>query len=111
MAGKKMKIIFFGLGSIGQRHAKILLKNYQHDLFAFRSGKSKKNDLGIKELRSWGDVEKVKPDVAFITNPTSLHIKTAIKLASLNCKLFIEKPIDSQVDELEKLIKLVKTKK
>lgn len=107
-----MKIIFFGLGSIGQRHAKILLENYKHDLYAFRSGANDiPNQLGIKELRSFEEVEKLKPDIAFITNPTSLHIETAIKCANIGCKLFIEKPIDKDLNGLAKLIDIVKRKK
>lgn len=106
-----MRIIFFGLGSIGQRHAKILLENYSHDLYAFRSGtNSDTNSLGIKEIYSWEEVNDLKPDIAFITNPTSLHIATAIKCAKLGCKLFIEKPIDKEIEELDKLIELVKEK-
>lgn len=107
-----MKIIFFGLGSIGQGHAKILLENYHFDLFAFRSGMNDTpNFLGIKELYSWDEVERLKPDVAFITNPTYLHIETAIKCAKIGCKLFIEKPIDKDMDGLEELIKIIKEKK
>ena len=106
-----MKIVFFGLGSIGQRHAKILLENYSHDLYAFRSGiKDTSNELGIKELHSWNEVEKIKPDIAFITNPTSLHIETAIKCAKLGCKLFIEKPIGKDLEGLDKLIEIVRSK-
>jgi len=106
-----MKIIFFGLGSIGQRHARLLLKNFDHDLFAFRSNKkSKPNKMGIKELYSWKEVAKLSPDVAFIANPTSLHVKTAIKCAELGIHLFIEKPIDAGTDGLDRLIKLVKKK-
>ncbi len=104
-----MKIVFFGLGSIGQRHAKILLDDYHHQLYAFRSGASSaRNDLGIRELNSWDEVEKLKPDIAFITNPTSLHIETATKCAKLGCRLFIEKPIDKDIKGLEKLVELVK---
>ena len=103
-----MKIIFFGLGSIGQRHAKILLENYKYDLYAYRSGiHDIPNELTIKELHSWGEVEKLKPDIVFITNPTSLHIETAIKCASLNCKLFIEKPVGKDMRDLDKLINIV----
>src|SRR3990167_10434426 len=107
-----MKIIFFGMGSIGHRHAGILLKNYNHYLYAYRSGVSDKpNSLGIKELNTWDEVEKLKPDIAFITNPTSLHIETAIKCALLDCKLFIEKPIGKDLTDLDKLIEIVKNKK
>lgn len=107
-----MKIIFFGLGSIGQRHAKILLENYPHDLYAFRSGISEAyNKLGIKELHSWGEVRNLEPDIAFITNPTYLHIETAIKCAEIGCKLFVEKPIDKDLKGLEKLLEIVNNKK
>src|SRR3989344_5974566 len=106
-----MKIIFFGLGSIGQRHAQILLKNYHHELFAFRSGAvDKKNPLGIREVYSWEEVKRLKPDIAFITNPTFLHIETALKCAEIGCKLFIEKPVGSNLENLDKLIKIVKDK-
>lgn len=106
-----MKIIFFGLGSIGQRHAKILLKNYSHDLYAFRSDKTKeKNSLGIKEIYSWDEVKDLKADIAFITNPTYLHIDTATKCAELGCKLFIEKPIGKDLEGLDKLLEVVRNK-
>jgi len=106
-----VKIIFFGLGSIGQKHAEILLKNYKHELFAFRSGtENTPNKLGIAELHLWDEVKKLKPDIAFITNPTSLHIETAIKCAQLNCKLFVEKPIGQNLSGLDELLKLLKEK-
>lgn len=104
-----MKILFIGLGSIGTRHAKILQKKYKHQLFALRSSENnKKNKLGIREIYSWKEAEKIKPDLAFITNPTSLHIETALKCAKLGCKLFIEKPIGADLEGLEMLIKMVK---
>lgn len=106
-----MKIVFFGLGSIGQKHANILLRNYQHELYAFRSNaKGSPNKLGVRELHSWDEVEKLKPDVAFITNPTYLHIETAIKCAKIECKLFIEKPISKDLKGLDELLKIVKEK-
>lgn len=106
-----MKIIFFGLGSIGQRHAKILLKDYKHNLYAFRSGiNTIPNKLGIQQLNSWNEVSDLKPDVAFITNPTALHIETATKCAEIGCKLFIEKPIGKDVNGLDGLINIVKKK-
>ena len=106
-----MKIIFFGLGSIGQRHAKILLDDYHHEIFAFRTKNGQyKSDLPIKEIFSWDDIDKLKPDIAFITNPTSLHIETAIKCARNGYRLFIEKPIGSKIEGLAELLKIVKDK-
>jgi predicted dehydrogenase len=107
-----MKIIIIGLGSIGKRHARIIREGYEHKVYALRSGgRTKRNDLRVDEFYSWGDVEKLKPDVAFITNPTFLHIETALKCANLGCRLFIEKPIDMGTKGLNELIDIVKKKK
>jgi len=106
-----MKIIFFGLGSIGKRHAEILAAFPGHELFAYRSGeKERGNDLGIKEVYSWEDVKKTGAEVAFITNPTFLHTETAIKCAELGMNLFMEKPIDSSEEKLDLLMDKVKEK-
>lgn len=105
-----MKIIFFGLGSIGKRHLNIIRKKYNYELIAFRSKKREQNDLGINEIYSWREVKKHKPDIAFITNPTSLHIKTAIKCLNLDMKVFIEKPIGSSLKDLDQFLKLSKKK-
>jgi len=100
-----MKIMFFGLGSIGRRHAKLLRDDSGHELYAFRSGKEGPgNELGIREVRAWEEVRALAPEVAFITNPTFLHIKTARKCVSLGMKLFIEKPVDSTTDGLDDLL-------
>ena len=107
-----MKVIFFGLGSIGNRHANIVSKSYGHQLFALRTGEGAGcNDLGIEEVHTWDEVKHIGPDVAFITNPTFMHIDTARKCAELGIKLFIEKPIGSSNEGLDKLIGEVESQK
>ena len=55
-----MKLILFGLGSIGRRYAKFLCKNKRLKLFVFRSQKKhEKNPFGIKEVYDWGEVKKL----------------------------------------------------
>ena len=106
-----MKIIFFGLGSIGRRHAKILLDNFDCMLFAYRNDKKcAGNNLGIREMYTWKEVEKLNPQVAFITNPTFLHIKTALKCASLGMHLFIEKPLSNSLDDISLLQSICRKK-
>lgn len=107
-----IKVIFFGLGSIGRRHINILRKMSGIDIFAYRSGVNKDvNDLGIEELNNWEEIKAISPEVAFITNPTSLHIETAIKCAKLGMKLFIEKPVGSTNENLDVLIDEVSKRK
>ncbi len=96
-----MKIIFFGTGSIGTRYINILLKKYRFDLYAFRSGKQTHEVRGVQEIFSWKEFDKIAPDAAFITNPTAIHIKTAIIAAKRNCALYLEKPIGSSLTGLD----------
>lgn len=106
-----MKVIFFGLGSIGTRHARILKEFFPHELYAFRSTEGNLvNDLGISEVATWQEVEKIKPEIAFVTNPTSMHIDTALKCAKLGMHLFIEKPLSHSMDGVEELMQLCHAK-
>ena len=106
-----MKVIMFGMGSMGNRHAMSLLNKYDHELAAFRSRKhAKKNSLGIWEMFSWEEVEKMRPDIAFISNPTFLHVETAARCAKLGIRLFIEKPVGCSMEGLDKLLEVIENK-
>lgn len=104
-----MKILFFGMGSIGRRHAMLISKLYpEHELFAFRTYKGQlKDPIDINEIYNWKQVDNIKPDTAFITNPTYLHINTALKCAKRNMNIFIEKPIDCSDEKMNDLLKEV----
>jgi len=103
-----MKLLFFGTGSIGQRHIDLLLKHFDHEIYAFRSGQGALySNPEVKEIHSWGEVDEIRPDVAFICNPTYLHIKTATQCAERGIRLFIEKPVDCSTRGLDYLIRLV----
>ncbi len=107
-----MKIVFFGLGSIGRRHAKLLQMGFDYELFAFRSNEnSKGNDLGISEFYDLKDIEKINPDVAFITNPTSEHLKYAIYCAERGISIFLEKPFSNTDERLQELVNIMKKNK
>ena len=103
-----MKILFFGLGSIGTRHLKLLKKNWNHEIYAFRTRK-KEVFPGIHNVYDLEEALKVKADIAFITNPTSLHIETAIScLQGGITNLFIEKPLSNSLDNLDIFLKEIK---
>lgn len=106
---RKKKILFFGLGSIGKKHAKIIKNFYDHEIIAFRTKKGQEqNIIKILEIYNLQEAFQTNPDIAFITNPTYLHIETALECAKKNIHLFIEKPIShnlKNVLELEKEIK------
>lgn len=108
----KIKILFFGLGSIGKKHAKIIKDNFGFELYAYRiKKKRKKNDLNIKEFDDIKEAFSIKPDVAFITNPTYVHVETALECTKRNINLFIEKPISHSLEKLDELEREIKKRK
>ena len=116
-------ILFVGLGSIGQRHYRNLKKiDKKINFFEIRKKrlspqldnnnkvikkKFSTNKNGIKEI-NFNQINKFKIDLAFVTNPTSLHLETSIKLAKKKINLFLEKPISNSTKGINKLLKLVK---
>ncbi len=108
-----MNIVIFGLGSIGRRHAGILRKHFSHDLAAFRSRRSgaRRPVAGIREIYTWQELEAFRPDAAFITNPTYLHIPTALRCAGLGMHLFIEKPLSHSLEGIARLGRICRRKK
>jgi predicted dehydrogenase len=107
-----MKVIFFGLGSIGQRHARLLLARGGCELFALRTGLSDAPalDFPVRTLASWNEIDAVRPDTAFITNPTLMHMPTALECAKRGMNLFIEKPLGGSTQGLDELVDMVRHK-
>lgn len=119
-------ILFVGLGSIGQRHYRNLKQiDKKLNFFAIRKKfisprLNKKNQvikskLNIKDLKinliDKNEIREKKIDLAFVTNPTSLHIDTADYLVRENCNIFIEKPLSHSLKGVNNLKKLIKNKK
>ena len=106
---RKLKVMFFGLGSIGSRHARLMKENFNHELYVYRHKKSpEKNSLGMKEIFSLRDIDKIKPDVAFITNPTYKHIEFAAFCAERGINLFIEKPLSNSKKGINHLLNIAR---
>lgn len=120
-----MKYLFIGLGGIGQRHLRNLINMSLDDdkFFAYRVRCEQfvlDDKLQIEEnyrleekynLTVFNDLDRaleVQPDVVFICNPTSLHMKTMLKVAKQRCHFFVEKPLSHNMDNLEMLCDLVK---
>lgn len=119
-------ILIVGLGSIGQRHYRNLKKiDKKFNFFAirkkFRSPKlDKKNQvidskLNCKDLKisliNENQIHQKNIDLAFITNPTSLHVKTANYLVKKNCSIFIEKPLSDSMKGVTILNKMIINRK
>lgn len=111
-----MKVLCIGLGSIGQKYYNLLADHFDDfDIFALRSRIYERNEFKCLPLHynlyDWNEVDSIKPDVAIITNPTHLHIETAIKCAERGMHIFITKPLDCKINySLTHLKNIVKNK-
>jgi len=101
-----MKLLIAGLGSIGRRHLRNLLALGQKDIVLYRTNKSSLPDeelAGFPVEHSLEYALEHQPDAVIVSNPTYLHIKTAVFAAKAGCDLFLEKPIAFHIDELSEL--------
>jgi predicted dehydrogenase len=119
-----LKVLFAGLGSIGQRHVRNLrqLLGTNVDILAYRArggGPVLNSDMTVRrdcdlesayDIRSFHNLDDAlerRPDAVFITNPNTLHLPVAIRAAQAGCHLFIEKPLSNSLNGVQELIDLV----
>jgi len=105
-----MKFLIAGLGSIGRRHLRNLLALGQNDIVLYRTNKSTLPDEELAGFPVEYSLEKAlghHPDAVIVSNPTHLHVKTAVPAAEAGCDLFLEKPIAFRIDELSALEKVI----
>jgi len=121
-----MKILIVGLGSIGQRHLRNIIKlDKTIEIYAYRRylktpvldnknnilKKNFKEKYNIKYLDGLNNLKKFKIKAALICTPSSFHIKEAITLVNQGISVFIEKPLSSNLKGIKKLKNLIKRKK
>ena len=108
-----LKICFAGLGSIGQRHIRNIIKLLEREkkeyiIDAVRSGK-KELPKEIKHYirHEYTTISQAPKDydIFFVTNPTIYHLETIRQAASHTKHMFIEKPVFAKpykdLEELE----------
>ena len=108
-----MKVLIIGYGSIGKRHTNNLISLGINDIIICSKNKEalKLKNKKIKIFTSINEALKENPDISIICNETSLHVKTALKLAENNSHLFIEKPLSNSLKNIPNLVKIIKNKK
>lgn len=117
----RLTVLFAGLGSVGQRHLRNLtaLLPEPPRVLAYRTTCDDRiltDDLrveaatGLKKkfgLESFSDLDAAlaqKPDITFVTNPTSRHLSVALAAARVGCHLFVEKPLSHDWAGVEDLL-------
>ena len=100
-------VLFIGLGSIGKRHLNLLKKDFNFKIYAYRT-KGREAIPDVNNLYDLDEAFKIKQDIVFITNPTHLHIDTALACLKAGIKnIFIEKPLSNDLRNLDNFIEEV----
>lgn len=122
-----MKILFCGLGGIGQRHLRNLkaLLGDSLEVHAYRvrgqatklldnmqvqAGADLEKDYGIVVHRELSDALAAGPEAVFICNPNSLHVPIALECVRANVPIFMEKPLSHSMKGVQELLRLVEQK-
>ena len=104
-----MKVIFFGLGSIGQKHYRNLQtickeKGIPLEASAYRSRKAEhETPTDIEMIYEINEIAD-DYDVAFITNPTALHLETLHMIKDKANYFFVEKPVFEKANNIDAFI-------
>jgi predicted dehydrogenase len=121
-----MKILIIGLGSIGQRHVRNLraILGEAVELLAYRvrglpdviaptlhsaAGRGVELEYGIRVFPRLEDALAARPRIAFVCNPTSLHLPAALACVRAGCDLFLEKPVSHTLEGTAELVEAVES--
>ncbi|SDP99736.1 Gfo/Idh/MocA family protein [Ectopseudomonas guguanensis] len=116
-----MKILFCGLGGIGQRHLRNLrqLLGDELQVHAYRvrgqriklrdnltvdEGADLERDYAIVVHHDLAEALAEKPAAAFICNPNSLHVPVALECVRAGVAVFMEKPLASDLAGIGQLL-------
>jgi predicted dehydrogenase len=122
-----MRVLFCGLGGIGQRHLRNLrtLMGDKLEVHAYRVRRQRHKLLDDLTIAPDADVETdyqitvhtdlqqalaAKPALVLICNPSSLHTSIAIAAAKAGAHIFIEKPVSNTLDGLDELRSIITEK-
>jgi predicted dehydrogenase len=110
------KILVVGAGSIGRRHiGNLNILGYEDiDVIDVNADclEQVKSKFKIHNVfKSLEEVSIKDYDVGFILTPPVFHAPIALELANCGMDLFIEKPLSSSLDDVDKLIEIKESKK
>jgi predicted dehydrogenase len=118
-----MKVLFLGLGGIGQRHLRNLLflvpdasvGAVRHANRTFEIGPDLRADPSINiidkfNIQIFADMEEAcgwEPDFAVVASPTSAHVNQTTHLVRSGIPVLLEKPISDSFEGLDELSKSI----
>lgn len=110
-----VRIGVFGVGSLGQHHARIYSKLAGAKLAGVYDADRKQREKIAKEYgtRAFDSMDDLAAqiDAGSIAVPTDRHCEIAMPLLERGIHLLVEKPISATTDEAEKMVALAQRKK
>jgi len=120
-----VKILIIGLGGIGQRHTRNLraLLGDSVEIIAYRVRRlthvvtptmGADQDLNVEdvyEITTFHSLEQAlaqMPDIAYICNPSSLHVEVTRACLLAGCDIFLEKPMADSLEGTAELVDLAR---
>ena len=104
-----LRVLVVGYGSVGKRYVENLLKYSNIQVMICTKRKDLNSEI-IKKCEIFDSLDEGingKPEIAFITNVTSIHTDTAINIAKSKINLFIEKPLSNSMDKIDELVEII----
>jgi len=115
------RCLFVGLGGIGQRHLRNLrgLRGGAVDVHAYRvrrehqvvndtlqvvQGEDLEAKYGVCVHAELDSALEQKPDVVFVTNPSSLHVDVTRRALAAGAHVFVEKPLSHSLEGVAELV-------
>ena len=103
---KSQPIVVFGAGSIGERHIRNLWQLGFRNIAVFRQRNLPFRDIAdakVTVIKTWEEVDKLKPIAAIITSPTSFHTTQTIECVKRNIHVLVEKPLSNTTEDFQEL--------
>jgi predicted dehydrogenase len=107
----KTRVLVVGLGSIGQRHARLLSERMDVELHICDMIETHRVDTVsalvnpfVFQYSHFPDALLAKPDIVFICLPNQLHVPIGLQAIENGADVFVEKPISDSIEAAEKLV-------
>ncbi len=110
---KTEPIVVFGAGSIGERHIRNLWQLGFRNITIFRQRNLPFRDIAdakVTVIKTWEQVDKLKPIAAIITSPTSFHTSQTIECVKRNIHVLVEKPLSNTTEDFQELKNIIENR-
>ena len=110
--GTTTRVLVLGLGSIGQRHARLLSGRSDVEVLLCDISEALRRQAADALVKppaavysSFADALKAQPDIAFICVPTHLHVPMALTAIRNGTDVLVEKPVSDSLENARELVK------